>query len=71
MYGDELYLLAASQINTLPMSTQTLDGDDNICGAIKGSYPIYGSYQRFRYLSWATKFFADALSLEIEIRGKK
>jgi len=71
MYGDKLYLQAASEINTFLMSTQTLDGDDNICGAIKGSHPIYGSYQRFRYLSWATKFFADALSLEIEICEKK
>jgi hypothetical protein len=31
------------------------------CGAIKGSHPIWGGYDPFRYPNWAAKFFADAL----------
>jgi hypothetical protein len=31
------------------------------CGAIKGSHPIWGGYDPFRYPNWAAKFFADAI----------
>jgi len=36
-------------------------GDPGIRGGIKGSCPMTGWYGRFEVLSWATKFFADAL----------
>lgn len=35
-------------------------------GAIAGSYPGSGGYMRFRYPSWAAKFFMDAAMLLIE-----
>ena len=37
--------------------------DPNICGAIKGSQPIWGGYAPFTYPNWATKFFVDAMLL--------
>jgi len=30
-------------------------------GGIKGSYPVWGSYEPYRLPNWAAKFFADAL----------
>lgn len=34
-----------------------------IYGGIAGAWPIGGGYSEFRYLNWATKFYADALML--------
>lgn len=36
-----------------------------ICGGVKGSHPIYGPYQRYKFPNWAAKFFVDALLIEI------
>ena len=33
----------------------------NTRGAIAGSHPIYGGYERFKYPNWANKFFIDAI----------
>ena len=33
--------------------------NDGIRGAIAGSYPISGEYQRYCYPNWAAKFFAE------------
>jgi len=35
--------------------------DEVIRGAVAGSYPIWGAYERFCYPAWAAKFFADAV----------
>jgi hypothetical protein len=35
--------------------------DPGLRGAIKGSHPMDGAYGRYETLSWATKFFIDAL----------
>jgi len=43
---------------------QRLNGPPQTLGAIAGSYPIWGRYQRFAFPNWATKFFVDALLLE-------
>jgi len=34
-------------------------------GGIAGSTPFWGRYSRFEYPNWATKFFADALLMEV------
>jgi hypothetical protein len=36
-------------------------GPNGTRGGIKGSYPIWGGYEPFRYPNWAPKFFVDAL----------
>lgn len=33
----------------------------NVRGAIAGSHPIYGGYERLKYPNWAAKFFIDAV----------
>jgi len=43
---------------------QSLSGDPDTVGGIKGSHPIYGPYGKYQYLNWAAKFYADALMLE-------
>jgi len=43
-------------------STQNRSSPDpGLRGGIKGSFPCSGPYGRYQTLSWATKFFADAL----------
>lgn len=63
--NDSNYLNGARALNKYLKSTQSLTiKNQNICGAIAGSYPIWGEYERFSYPNWATKFFVDALMLE-------
>jgi len=60
--GDRTYYTAAQKAITFVARTQNLHTSDaNIRGAIAGSYPIYGRYERFKYPNWAAKFFIDAL----------
>jgi hypothetical protein len=40
-------------------------------GAIKGALPFNGAYERFSYPNWATKFFADALMMELRLADTK
>lgn len=46
-------------------STSPIGG---VRGAIAGSWPLYGEYGRYEMLSWATKFFADALMRDASAR---
>ena len=44
------------------MRTQNqVSADPGLAGGIKGSFPIDGDYGTYEILSWATKFFVDAL----------
>ena len=62
--GDNKYLSAAREINRFSCRSQQTDGAPQVRGAISGSYPIWGPYQRFAFPNWAAKFFADALLME-------
>jgi hypothetical protein len=56
------YYDAARRAIAFVARTQNLKTPNpNIRGAIAGSYPVYGHYERFKYPNWAAKFFADAL----------
>lgn len=60
--GDRAYYYAARKAITFVARTQNLlTSNANIRGAIAGSYPFYGRYERFKYPNWAAKFFVDAL----------
>jgi hypothetical protein len=60
--GNQAYYAAAKKAITFVARTQNLKTSNlNIRGAIAGSYPIYGRYERFKYPNWAAKFFIDAL----------
>lgn len=63
--GEKKFLMAARKINNFLKDRQLLSPKDKrIRGAIAGSYPIWGAYQRFAFPNWAAKFFVDALILE-------
>jgi uncharacterized protein YyaL (SSP411 family) len=69
---DQKYLKAAKRAITFVAQTQKLHtSNPNIHGGIAGSYPIHGSYERFKYPNWAAKFFLDALlALEESSQGE-
>jgi hypothetical protein len=59
---DPAYYVGAEKAITFVARTQNLEtSDSNVRGAIAGSYPVYGQYERFKYPNWAAKFFVDAL----------
>jgi len=65
---DSKYLECFKKMNSFLKGVHLLDSKNPvICGAISGSHPIKGSYGRYELLSWAVKFFIDALSLEMSM----
>jgi hypothetical protein len=64
--GEKRFEKHAIASNRYNMRVQDLrQRDPNRAGALKGSHPINGGYMTWRYPNWATKFFADALMLEL------
>ena len=71
MHKEQKYYNAAKQAILFVARTQNIVSKNcNIRGAIAGSHPIFGSYERFKYPNWATKFFVDALLALNEPDGK-
>jgi hypothetical protein len=63
---DQKYLDCVDRINAYLMKGQYLrTRNPNLYGGIAGSDPIHGGYGQFEILSWAVKFFMDALMLRI------
>ena len=63
--NDVKYKDAAFKLNKYLKSTQYIRHYcKGVEGGIKGSYPIYGKYNPFRFLNWAAKFFVDSLLRE-------
>jgi hypothetical protein len=62
--GDLRYFNAALKMNEMLKQLIPLRGGEGIAGGVAGSYPIWGRYQPFRYISWGCKFFADSLMFE-------
>jgi len=58
------YLEAAIILNRFVRKTISIDGEDNVRGAVKGSFPVDGDYGKFEYLNWAAKFTIDSNLLE-------
>ncbi len=56
---------ARQAINYLKEQQKINDKDDAIRGSIAGSSPIWGAYSRFEFPNWATKFFADAIMMDM------
>lgn len=62
--GNRRYLDAARAANAYVRRTVALTGSDDVRGAVKGSFPIWGDYCSYEYPNWATKFLADSIMLE-------
>ncbi len=61
------YRRAAQLANGFVRRTISTDGPPEWRGAVKGSFPINGSYGRWQYLNWACKFTIDANHAELAL----
>jgi hypothetical protein len=68
--GDQTWLEPVPRVLAFVKATQNRTTDDpGLRGGIKGAMPLTGDYGRLEVLSWATKFFADALMRNITVTG--
>jgi hypothetical protein len=70
MTGDRRLRDAGFAANRFVRSTLRLDGPPETHG-VKGSFPVSGGYQQYRYPNWACKFLIDANLLEKRIRQRE
>jgi hypothetical protein len=66
--GEARYREAALKGNAWVRRTIRLEGDPDVVGGVKGSFPVYGAYGEYQYLNWAAKFCIDANLLELDLR---
>lgn len=61
--NEELYRSAATAMMGWLMSVQELGdiGPAEAKGALPGSFPLWGRYEKFAFPNWGTKYFVDAL----------
>jgi len=65
--GNDTYRLPALQLMTAIKQTHSVATRiDSVRGAVAGSFPLYGGYCPNVFPNWATKFFADALMMQID-----
>jgi len=57
--GDQIYLEVATQVFERVAGRQWTFPFHGLRGAIPGSAPVWGAYQRFRFPNWAAKFYLD------------
>jgi hypothetical protein len=65
--GSTEFLDAARRTNAYLRGRVRVQGELEVRGGVKGSFPVDGEYGKFEYLSWAAKFFIDANILEQEL----
>jgi hypothetical protein len=68
---DERFRDAAISANRYVRETINLNASPETRGAVKGSFPVSGEYERFQYPSWACKFLIDANRLEQNLCQEK
>lgn len=61
------YLDAARRANAFVRQTVRADGDPDLRGGVKGSFPVDGAYGRYEFLNWAAKFTIDANRKELAL----
>jgi hypothetical protein len=57
---DEKYRHWAEKLFLVGQKTQSLLPVKGMKGGFPGSWPIWGKYQRFKWLNWGAKFYLDA-----------
>jgi hypothetical protein len=65
--NDVRFLSAARLANKYVRGRLDIDGSPDVRGAVRGSFPISGAYNRFQYPNWAAKFFIDVNLFEQEV----
>ena len=69
IFGDPRYLNAALKMLDLLKSIQIKSSIKHLDGALMSSFPFWGEYHPYTINSWGTKYFADALMLEIKTKN--
>ncbi len=69
LIGDSSYLEAADRALNILIYIQNRNMEEAVDtqGAIPGSFPIWGRYEPFAFPNWASKFFADALLMRLQL----
>ncbi|MBW7947081.1 MAG: hypothetical protein H3C60_11730, partial [Sphingomonadaceae bacterium] len=62
--GGDGFVAAGKGLNAFVRRTIALDGDPDLVGGVRGSFPIDGEYGRWAYLNWAAKFAIDSFIAE-------
>ncbi len=68
--GEVQYRDAACLANRFVRRTVQFGGPLETRGGTKGSFPVDGDYAPYEYLSWAAKFLADSLMLEMNLAAE-
>ena len=67
--GDGWLEPAARSLRFVKRTQDRASAQGGVRGGIPGSWPVDGEYGRYEVLSWAAKFFADALMRDDAARG--
>lgn len=65
--GDRSFLEGAQRANAFVRRTVKIEGNPDVVGGVKGSFPAGGGYGSYEYLNWAAKFFIDTNRYEERI----
>jgi hypothetical protein len=65
--GDEAFLTAARAANRFVRRTLALSGDVDQVGGVRGSFPIHGGHERFRYLTSGAVFALESQMMELAL----
>ncbi|MDX1942361.1 MAG: hypothetical protein SFU99_17485 [Saprospiraceae bacterium] len=68
--GNVIYQEIALHIFQATFSRQWLIPLQGLYGAIPGSHPLWGAYQRFKFPNWAAKFYLDAYLLLYKVTSE-
>jgi rhamnogalacturonyl hydrolase YesR len=70
--GERSYLQAADQaLDTLiHIQRRNFRENSDSLGAMQGSFPVWGRYEPFAFPNWASKFFADAMMMRLQIKDE-
>jgi hypothetical protein len=67
--GDRQYHKAAFALLQFVRRTVHVAGRPEVCGGVKGSFPVNGGYGTYEFLNWAPKFLIDACHEERLVRA--
>ena len=69
--GEEQFFEGAIKMNNWLLARQyrTNRGSKRTRGAITGSSPVWGRYESFSCPNWATKYFMDAIMMELSLKN--
>lgn len=62
--NESRYRDCGAKLNKYVRRSVSVEGDTNVAGGVKGSFPVDGEYGRYQYLNWACKFLIDSCAEE-------